>query len=258
MNESKTERFHATIVIALSLAVLLYRIAAWLSPSTYVVNAPSTALALNALGVWFLGCGVWAWARRPAALTRLFLTYAVGMGLHWGGSIGTESEGIQVALLCLYISASAMGDGAFLELSLRYPRGEPQRALRRTVFYAPAILLLLATPLAPFLPRATVGSGIGVVIGLSFGMSIAGGVTFVVHWLRAAPASRRMQFLTPIVGAIVLSACLDLLADAGVLPGEPGFWKLSYGCVPIALAWALTRRQSAGPDRTTRAAADGP
>jgi hypothetical protein len=102
------------------------------------------------------------------------------------------------------------------------------------------MLTLLFTPILPFLPRAIVESAIGLVIGLSFLLSIAAGVTFGMHWLRATPGERRTQYLTPIVGAIVFAGSLDLLGDSGILPGEPGFWKMTDGAVPAALAWALT------------------
>jgi hypothetical protein len=139
-----------------------------------------------------------------------------------------------------------MADGAFLELSLSFPRGTTQHVLRKTAFYVPAMLTLLATPILPFLPRPIVESSIGSVIGLSFLMSAAGGVAFVMQWLRATPAERRIQFLTPIVGTIVLAGSLDLLGDSEMLPGQPGIWKVTYGAVPVALAWALTRARQSG------------
>jgi len=239
-NNSITSASQWAIVIALATTVLLFRVAAWQSPSSYIVIPPSVALPLNALGAFFLACSVWAWARRPTDLTTVFLAYGVGMGVHWGGSIGTESERADIAFLSLYTAATALADGAFLELSLSLPRGTTSHVLRRTPFYIPAMLTLLFTPILPSLPRATVEGAIGLVIGLSFLMSIAAGVTFVMQWIRATPAARRTHHLTPIVGAIVLAGSLDLLGDSGILPGEPGFWKVTYGVVPMALAWALT------------------
>jgi hypothetical protein len=108
------------------------------------------------------------------------------------------------------------------------------------------MLTFLSTPIMPVLPRAIVESAIGLVIGLSFFMSIAAGVTFVMQWLRATPAERRTQYLTPIVGAIVLAGTLDLLDDSGILPGEAGVWKVAYGAVPMTLARALTRAPQSG------------
>jgi hypothetical protein len=243
-NTSITRPSQWAIVVGLTLTVLLFRVTAWQSPSSYIVIPPPVATPLNALGAFFLACGVWAWGRRPTGLTTVFLAYGVGMGVHWGGSIGTGSERLDIALLSLYTAATALADGAFLELSLSVPRGASPRGLRRTAFYIPAMLTLLCTPILPFLPRAIGGSAIGVVIGLSFLMSIAAGVTFVVQWLRATAAERRTRHLTLVVGAIVLAGSVDLLSDSGILPGEPGFWKLTYGAVPMALAWALTRRRS--------------
>ena len=46
---------------------------------------------------------------------------------------------------------------------------------------------------------------------------------------------------TPIVGVLVATSGIDLLAEAGVLPGEPVAWTLTYAFDPVILAWALTR-----------------
>lgn len=246
MNSSTTSAFQWAIVIVLTLTVVLFRVTAWQSPSSYIVNSPAVALPLNALGAFFLACGVWAWVRRPTGLTTVFLAYGVGMGVHWGGSIGMDSERADIAVLSLYTAATALADGALLELSVSFRRGTPPPVVRRVAFYIPALLTLMVTPIVPFLPRAIVGSAIGLVIGLSFLMSIAAGVAFGMHWLRATPAERRTQDLTPIVGAIVVAGSLDLLGDSGILPGEPGLWKMTYGAVPVALAWALTRPRQRG------------
>ncbi len=232
------------IAVLVFTIVLLFRAAAWLSPSVFIDIPSSVALPLNGLGVLFLACGVRAWLAYPTVLTRAFLLYGVGMGIHWGGSIGTQSGAVDISLITLYAGATALGDGAFLDLSLRYPREASGTGKRTFALYLPAILTLLAVPVAPVLPRKVIESWIGAVIGLVFLMSLAGAVVFIVKWLRAAPVERRERCLTSIAVALIVSAALDLLAASGLLPGVHGAWQLSYGLVPIALAHALTRGKS--------------
>ena len=105
-------------------------------------------------------------------------------------------------------------------------------------FYLLAILILIAVPIAPFLPSHIVKAGLGFAILVAFSMSIAGGVVFLVKWFRATAAERREYALTPIVVVLVVATVLDLLADAGALPGDPAAWTLSYGLEPLVLAWA--------------------
>ena len=230
------------IVVLLCAIVLLFRTAAWLNPSGVVVIPPSLGLPVNGLGVLFLVCGVWAWRSNPSSLTRVFLLCGIGGSIHWGGTIAAGSPGVETALLVFYVGATAIGDAAFLDLSLRYPPTRHGRSFRKTYLYLLGILTLFAVPIAPFLPSGVVEAGLGFVIVVAFGMSIVGGLVFLVKWFRATSAERREYYLTPIVGVLVLASGLDLLAEAGALPGEPAAWTLMYGLEPLILAWALTRK----------------
>jgi len=204
-------------------------------------------LPLGAMGIVFLVCGVWVWRSKPSALTRVFLLTGIGGGIHWGGSIGAESTGVQLALITFYVSVTAMGDGAFLDLALRYPHDGSRPRSRTMAFYLLAILTFLAIPIVPFLPAKTAESVVGLAILVAFAMSILGGVVFVVKWFRATAGERRAQSLTAIVGVLILTSALDLLAENGVLPGIPEAWSLSYAATPVVLAWALMRLPAASP-----------
>ena len=230
------------ILILLCAIVLLFRSAAWLNPSSAVDIPQSLRLPTGALGVLYLVCGVWAWRSNPSALTRVFLMYGIGGAVHWGGTIAVESQGVETALLVFYMAATAMGDAAFLDLALRYPRALNRRRFPTVVLYLLAIVTLLAVPVAPFLRARIVEAGLGFVIAVAFMMAIAGGVVFIVQWFRATPAERREYSLTLIVGVLVVTSGIDLLADGGLLPGDPAAWSLMYGFEPLVLAWALTRR----------------
>lgn len=227
--------------------VLIFRFAAWRSPSSYIVIPESMTLPLGAMGVLFLVCGVWVWRSRPTALTRVFLLTGIGGGIHWGGSIAAENTGVQLALITFYVSVTAMGDGAFLDLALRYPRDRHRLGRRGLALYSPAALTFLAVPIVPFLPAKTAESVIGLAILVAFAMSILGGVVFVVKWFRATAGERRAQSLTAIVAVLILTSALDLLAENGVLPGIPEAWSLSYAATPVVLAWALMRLPAGSP-----------
>jgi hypothetical protein len=107
--------------------------------------------------------------------------------------------------------------------------------------YLVAALALMAVPVAPFLPTSVVETGLGLGLMAASLMSIVAGIIFLVTWWRAAPADRRGLLMTPLVLAIVLSALVDWLADARLLPGEPDAWHLAYGLVPLVLAVAVAR-----------------
>ena len=87
------------VLALLSAIVLGFRAAAWANPSSFIVISPPWVLPLTGLGVVFLVCGVWAWVFRPSHLTRIFLIFGIGGAVHWGGSIASESQAVEIAFL---------------------------------------------------------------------------------------------------------------------------------------------------------------
>lgn len=242
--DSRDDRPHEprlAIVVLFAATVLLFRVSAWLNPSSFVVIPPSLGLPLNGLGVLYLVCGVWAWLSNPSYLTRVFLVVGIGGGIHWGGTIASGNPELGIAFLVFYAAVTAIGDAAFLDLSLRYPRATRWRGRRVLSLYLLGLLTLITVPIAPFLPRNVVEAGLGFVITLAFLMSIVGGIVFLMKWFRATREERRVHFLTPIVAVLVVSSGFDFMAEAGVLPGQPEAWTLMYGLEPLVLAWAVTR-----------------
>ncbi|MCZ6766557.1 MAG: hypothetical protein O7D32_06460 [bacterium] len=229
----------AILVLLCSIA-LLFRAAAWLNPSSLVDIPESLALPTSGLGVLYLACAVWVWRSR-SKLTGVFLAYGIGGCIHWGGTVASDSAALGTAFAVFYVAGTAMGDAAFLDLALRYPRSLRRRGLRTTAFYLLAILTFIAIPIAPFLPSEIVNSGLGAILMGSLAIAVAGGVVFIVKWFRASPAERREQALTTIVGVLIVTNVISLLADGGVLPGESAAWNLMFGLEPIVLAWAVTR-----------------
>jgi len=234
----------------LAVVVLIFRVAAWLNPSASTGITGSAANYLNALGVLFLACGLWAWLARPSILTRVFLAYCAGMALHWGGAIRAGNAEVETALLVFYAAATATADGAFLDLSLRYPRARCRPGLRTAAFYILAVLTLLAVPIPFFLPGPAVATGLSIVFMLAFGMSIVAGLVFMVKWIRTSHGERREALLTPVVGALISASLIDLLGEIGILPGKPDAWKLVYGTIPLVFAWALVRGELSTAEAT--------
>ena len=215
-----------TVTLGLVCALaLFFRGAAWLVPSRFIVMPDSAALPLNALGLFFLACGVWAWRSHPSSLTRVFLAYAVGGAVHWGGSIGATSQDVEISLLMFYLAATALSDAALLDLALRFPHRRGRAAGPTAPIYLLAIVGLIAVPVAPFLPRPIVETGLGVVIVLTSILSIGAGLVFIARWFRATPTARLGQGLTPIAGQAPRTPIEEL--EVRVQLGQQPFLHLS-------------------------------
>ena len=249
MTRSQTEGHHVdaprqpglAILVLLCSMALLFRAAAWLNPSSLVEIPESLALPTSGLGVLYLICALWVWRSR-SKLAGVFLLYGIGGCVHWGGTIASDSTALGTVFAVFYVAGTAVGDAAFLDMALRYPRSLLRRDLRMRAFYLLAILAFIAIPIAPFVSSDIVNSGLGVILLGSLAIAVAGGVVFIVKWFRASSAERREQSLTAIVVVLIVTNAVSLLADGGVLPGESAAWNLMFGLEPLVLAWALTRK----------------
>ena len=228
-------------VLLLAGAVVAFRVAAYIAPSNVVAIPASLALPMGALGLVFLACGVGAWWVRPSGLTRTFLVYGVGMGLHWGGTVGGLSPQTDMALLVLYAAATLGADGALLDLALRLGKQTDRPTSAAAAIYVVALTASIMAPAAGFLPPHTVTVALGSAFGASFLISIVAGLIFVAKWVRASPGERHDLGLTAVVTALVVASVANLLGDAGVLPGPAHAWALSYALVPLALARSFVR-----------------
>ena len=151
----------AILVLLCSIA-LLFRAAAWVNPSSLIAIPESLALPTSGLGVLYVICAVWVW-RSKSKLSGVFLAYGIGGCVHWGGTIASDSAALGTAFAVFYLAGTAMGDAAFLDLALRYPRSLRPRSLRTMAFYLLAILAFIAIPIAPFLSSEIVDSGLGAI-----------------------------------------------------------------------------------------------
>ena len=219
--------------------VLLWRAAAFRWPSALVPIPEDLRLPLLLLGVLFLLCGVWAYWARPDRWTTVFLVYALGGGVHWGGAIGAPQAGLELSFLFVYLGLSALGEAALLHLALIYPKNGPLAQRWRGALYAPAALALLVAAVAGFLPQAILRTMAGSLFLVASLLGLVAGFLFLVRLFTVERAVRRAARLPHIVGGLVVGGGLELLGTTGVLPGHPGAWSLLLGLIPISLAIAL-------------------
>jgi len=219
--------------------VLLWRAAAYVSPSRLVAIPDGLELHLALLGILFLASSLWAWWARPSPWTSIFLVYGLSLGIHWGGAIGVGDASVELSLFWVYLAFTALGDAALLNLALIYPlRG--RLALRwRLALYTPAAVALLLAPFAGFAPRSALAFASGLVLLVANVLSLAGGIVFLVRLFTVDRATRRAARLPLIVLGMVSGSAIALLGAGGLLPGVPETWNVALGLVPIALAVAL-------------------
>ena len=240
--------------------VLLWRLAAYYSPSSFVTIPDGLRLPFALLGVLFLLSSVWAWWARPSKWTAVFLLYGLGLGIHWGGALGVGDASVEMSLFWVYLAFTALGDAALLHLALIYPQGRLKLKWLVALYAPPAVTVLLA-PVAALTPRATLGPVVGLVLLVANLLSLTAGIAFLVRTFTVDAATRRAARLPLIVTGVFSGSVVALLGTAGVLPGIPEAWNLALGAVPIALAVALVsqslerRQREPSPESTDAAVA---
>ena len=86
------------LFVGLGVGVLIWRVLAYRDPAALVTIPDELRLPMAALGIFFAVCGLAAWMLRPGPATALFCLHGLCAGVHWGGSIGGESKGMELAL----------------------------------------------------------------------------------------------------------------------------------------------------------------
>lgn len=241
MSQTTTLRaFPAWLLIAIPL-VVLWRLAAMIWPSPYIVINPSVMFPLTLMGVMFLCSGVITYNRSPARATTVFALYCLGSATHWGGAVGLPPEALELALMGIYLAATLVAGAAFLHLALIYPAGRialPWRVL----LYAPAAVTAAAAPFAGLLSEAQMLQSTGALILLGALLTVGGAVVFVIRLLLMAPDERRQTGMVYIAAAIWLTGILQMLGAAGYLPGIADAWSLVLCLIPVVIAVALMSR----------------
>lgn len=208
-------------IVGAAAAVSLWRLAAFVWPSTIVPIPDALRLPYTLLGLVFLASGAAAWWLRPDRWTSVFVLYGIGGGLHWGGTILAAPEGLELGLFFVYLAFSALADAALMHLALTYPSGAALARGARVALYAPAGLALLFAPLAGVLTPSTVQTIAGLVLLVASLLSVAAGIIFIVRLVRADPATRHAARLPLIVGGLVIPTVVGLLGEGGALAGNP-------------------------------------
>jgi len=226
-------------VVAGVAGVFLWRVTAFLLPSSLVSAPGGLRLPLALLGVLFLGCGVWAWWIRPSRATAIFLAYGIGNGIHWGGTVGPSNEGLELSLFFVYLGFTALADAALLHLALVFPSGRSLARGTRVALYVAAALALLVALIAGLLPQTSLETTAGLILLVANLLSLTAGVVFLASLLRVDSATRRAARLPLIVSGMVAGSVVALLGAGGALPGHPEAWNLALGVIPISLAIAL-------------------
>ncbi|HEX9729636.1 MAG TPA: hypothetical protein VGA37_14125 [Gemmatimonadales bacterium] len=227
--------------------VLLWRIAAYASPSSFIAIPEGLHLPHALLGILFLAAGAWAWWRRPNQWTQLFLITGIAFGIHWGGAVGITNPAIEMSVFWVYLALSALGDSALLHLALIYPHGRPLSRSWRNVLYLPALAAVMLAPVAIFVPQNALRVAIGTMLLIAPLLSLAAGVVFTVRLFIADAATRRAARLPLIVAGLWAGGITAHLGAANLLPGVPEAWNLALALLPITFAIALTHQSSAHP-----------
>ena len=218
---------------------LTWRIGALLSPSSFISISPGMQIPMALLGLFFLGCGSYTYYRRQDAAARVFFIYAVGAAIHWGGSIGAPGI-LGVVLLFAYLAISALGEGALVHLALIYPHKNAQSDKYLLLAYGPAALGALSLVGAVWLPRETLETIAGLVIGLTVLLSLIAAIVLITRYHRFAAKARKASRLRPVIYLGLGSGLLGALGSTGLFFGATDMWNLLFGVLPITLAFALT------------------
>jgi len=223
--------------------VLLWRVMAFIWPSSFIIIPDSLHAPMAFLGILFLACGVYSWSVRPSRWTLVFLLHGVGGGIHWGGSIGLSSAGLEQSLLFVYLAFSALAEAALLHLSLIYPRGTPVRERWWIVLYLPPIFALIIAPIVSIVPKTSLQAFAGTILLFANLFSIIAATVFVARLFMVDAAVRRASHLALVVGVGVSSGAVALLGSEGMLPGNPETWNLILGVLPVTIAVALVTNE---------------
>jgi hypothetical protein len=235
-----------------ALSVLAYRALALVYPHAALTDPEPVRLALTPLGLWFLGCGLWAFHRAPGSSTLLFAGYGLTGGIHWGGPFGLGPDPVQNLLLAVYVVLSTtLHTSFFLHLAVAFP--PPLAAARRTwlrfLVYLPVAAGLLLFVALLFRPSSsTLLGAFGLLFPIGTLYALAALAIWIAGLVRADPATRRARRLALVVATLVLGWLPQALVAAGLTfwPGDDGLASLALAPIPAALAVALTSSTRAG------------
>lgn len=234
-------RNHAPVqVLFVSVAfALAWRLLAVAFPSSFIDIEDAFLVPLAILGTLFLGCGVYVSLRAWNESTKVFFLYCFGSAIHWGGSIGHPVNAGDL-WLAIYVTLSALADGALLHLALVFPTQLVTTSSAKVPAYIPAGMAMLLIPLSTVLARHTFSVLAGATLLLASIVSLIAGIVIIAQYFHQERAVRRALKLDLVIFGGITSTALGLTGSSGLLPGEVDAWNLLFGVLPVTLAVALT------------------
>lgn len=235
------------LISVAALGAFLWRVAAFLSPSSLFTTPDDLRLHYGLLGLWYLLFGVVAAGIRPDRFSRVFFVMCLGSAVHWGGGIGGMSNAPEMSLLFIYLGFSAMAEGALLHLALIYPGGRDLPKWVLGSIYAPAGFSVVVAPVAVLLPVGGVSGVVGVVLLLANLLSFGAAAAFVASLFQVPRPTRAAAQLPLIIAVLFGSGLASIAGSAGLFGGRPEAWNLVLGLIPACFATVLVFARSSGP-----------
>lgn len=236
--------------------VLLWRLAAAVSPyregalASMTSDTLNTRLGLGAMGILFMACGVYAYARRRNRVVMLFALYACSGGLHWGGPIHFSNPSLEAALFLFYLVASGVLSETFLLHFILLYTGISRKFSDKKWFilYLPALVLGLLGTAILFLPADSARSKtllgiLTVLLGIGLLLALAGMAVLAYRAARPIEGGPPRRDLLWILAAYAMVTLITLLPSYGFADTT---WENStnfaYIIIPLAIACVIVRR----------------
>ena len=197
-------------------------------------------LALSAMALWFLVCGVWTHARVRTTQSALFLLYCALSGLHWGGPIGVGPDPFRsVELAFFVIVGTVLTQSVFLDLARRLgAAARDSRPEAGWIPYAPALAGFLLLIIYAMEPREALMRAILMFYPIGVLLSLLGGVILIALPFR----STKQRFANSVVAAaLFVGWAPHALVSNGIVAaiGNEGYFNLPLAIIPLALAWRI-------------------
>ena len=208
-----------------------------------------------AVGLAFLGAGVWAYRKRAAANTWLVAVLgmtAVGLFVT---APSLANPAVRRILLLVPQLLGVFAPGVFLHLMLAYPRPKAllERRWTRSFIYGLCAVAAVLALGAAFQGGAVIGPA-GVLMFATRALFLILGLAALAHsWARASPGERRTLGLNSLLAAVavallpnIASAVAAIVSPTAQLPGG-AFYFLATILIPVALAIAVVKAAEAAP-----------
>lgn len=227
------------------IGVALWRCAALFRPHPASSDPTVVRLTMAALGIWFLGWGLWAYGRSPTAPSFVLALFGLTAGVHWGGPLGLGPPALQNILLGAYLLIGvAASQALFLHLTLVFPpalANSHRRALFFVVYLPTIIGTFLFCSLLLLPQRTSILELLALLLPAGLLYSVAAAALWLYRLCVTSQQERRRT--TWLVTSLFAGWLPPVLVSNGVvsLPGPDGLVNLTLALVPVSLAVALTR-----------------